>query len=114
MAKKEKKKSSGTRTYDVVNLCACIALFITAFLYMTSWVFQLLIKYCSLTGLGSFMHLLQMIASIALLVAIALPAYRHVRSTANRRVWTICYWIALVVYICVVFLGFGFNVFGLN
>ena len=108
MAKKKKQKTE--RSYDVVNLCACIALFITAFLFLTSWIVNLF----NFAAVAKVVGVLNLLAQIALLVAIALPAYRHVRHTANRRAWTTCYWIALVVYIAVVFLGFGFGAFGVK
>lgn len=110
MAKKKQPKQRKERHYDVVNLCACIALFITAFLFLTRWIVSLF----NFAALNSIVSVLDLIAQIALLVAIALPAYRHVRHTYNRRAWTVCYWIALIVYIAVVFLGFGFGVFGVK
>lgn len=108
MAKKNKQKRE--HTFDAVNLCACIALFITAFLFLTSW----LVNLFNFAAVAKVVGVLNLVAQIALLVAIALPAYRHVRHTYNRRAWTVCYWIALIVYIAVVFLGFGFGVFGVK
>ena len=108
MAKKKRERRE--RHYDVVNLCACIALFITAFLYLAGWVFRLF----SFTGVGKIVSVLNLIASVALLIAIALPAYRHVRTTHNRRAWTACYWVALIVYIAVVFLGWSFDIFNIH
>lgn len=109
MAKKKQPKQRKERHYDVVNLCACIALFITAFLFLTRWIVSLF----NFAALNSIVSVLDLIAQIALLVAIAFPAYRHVRGcTNNRRAWKTCYWIALVVYILVVFLGFGFGIAG--
>ena len=103
MTKKKQNKQRRERTYDAVNLCACIALFITAFLFLTRWIISLF----NFAGLNSIVSILE------LLVAIAFPAYRHVRGcTHNRRAWKTCYWIALIVYILVVFLGFGFGITG--
>ena len=107
----KKKKENRTHSYDVVNLCACIALFITALLFLTRWIVNLF----NFAALGRVLSILDFVAQIALLVAIALPAYRHVKSCAyNRRVWRTCYWVALVVYVLVVFLGFSFNMFGVK
>lgn len=104
MAKKNKQKRE--HTFDAVNLCACIALFITAFLFLTRWIVRLF----NFAALNSIVSILDLVAQIALLVAIAFPAYRHVRGC--RRAWKTCYWIALIVYILVVFLGFGFGITG--
>ena len=96
MAKKKQNKQRRERTYDAVNLCACIALFITAFLFLTRWIISLF----NFAALNSIVSILDLVAQIALLVAIAFPAYRHVRGCTH------------IVYILVVFLGFGFGITG--
>ena len=45
----------------------------------------------------------QLLGSIALLVAIAVPAWQYVKYRSKG--WRVCYWIALVVYV----LGVGFG-----
>ena len=47
-----------------------------------------------------------MVSMIALLVAVAFPAYDYCRGRGKN--WKIVYWVALVLYICGI-IGIGFN-----
>ncbi len=47
-----------------------------------------------------------MVSMIALLIAVAIPAYDYVRG--KKQGWKIAYWAALVAYICGI-IGIGFT-----
>lgn len=57
-------------------------------------------------NLGTIASILDLVAKIALLVAVALPAYGYVRGRAMG--WKVTYWVALILYIVFIVLGAGF------
>ena len=59
-------------------------------------------------SLGTIANILDLAAKIALLVAIALPAYGYVRGRSVG--WKVTYWVALILYIVFIVLGAGFIV----
>ncbi|MDE6274890.1 MAG: hypothetical protein K2L87_07600 [Clostridiales bacterium] len=97
MAKKRHERTERQARNSLVNLCAFVALFLAALLYVLGPIMNWL-------GLGTLAGILNMIASYALLIAIAFPAWNYV--CYKRKVWRICYWVALVIYILGVMFGF--------
>lgn len=97
MAKKQRTEGQAKR--DFIKLCAFIALLISAFLFVFGSLFS-----------GKVNSILNLIAKLALLVAIAFPAYAFSRGC--NKVWRIIFWIALIIYIagCVLGLLNGFEV----
>ena len=85
MAKRQRTEGQARRSF--VKLCAFFGLIIAAFLFVFGGLF-------SGSTAGS---ILEIIGKLALLVAVAFPAYGYVRGKA--KVWKIIYWVALIVYI---------------
>lgn len=90
MAKKQRTEGQAKR--DFIKLCAFIALLISAFLFVFGALFS-----------GAVNSVLNLVAKLALLVAIAFPAYSFSRGCT--KVWRIIFWIALVIYIAGCVLG---------
>lgn len=82
-----KQRSEGAAKRSFVKLCAYIALFLSALLFVVGGLLS-----GSVAG-----NWLNFIAKIALLIAVAFPAYDYSRGL--NKVWRIIYWIALVIYI---------------
>ena len=80
-------KNSNASNAKFVKLCAFVALILSAGLFIFGGLFA-----GSLIG-----RILNLIAKLALLVAIAVPAYQY--STSLKKGWKIVFWIALIVYI---------------
>lgn len=88
-----RQRTEGQARRDFIKLCAFIALIISAFTFVFGGLFS-----GSLIG-----RILDLIAKIALLVAIAFPAYYYSRGCG--KVWRIVFWVALVIYIAGCVLG---------
>ncbi|MCI8369961.1 MAG: hypothetical protein HFE41_02135 [Clostridia bacterium] len=110
--KKTKKTTTTTTTStrSTVNLCAFCAMVIAAFMYVFSGIINILLSCVDSIGasksagaLRSLVSIGNFIGSVALIIAIALPAYAFVRG--RNRNWKVCYWIALVFFAFGVVLG---------
>ncbi|MDE6001663.1 MAG: hypothetical protein K2G96_05035 [Clostridia bacterium] len=100
--------SSGNR--DLVKFCSFWGMTIAALFYIFSGFINFLIKVIkSLNGtktaatLSQICSILTLLGNIAIIIAIAIPAWRYV-STKSRG-WKIFYWIMLVVFAFGVVLG---------
>lgn len=89
------RKTTTTRTTsnrDLVKFCAFWGIVIAAVLFVVTAILNWVGG-----NLGLVQKIFDVIAKVALLVAIAIPAYGYVR---GRRVgWKVTYWVALVVYV---------------
>jgi lysylphosphatidylglycerol synthetase-like protein (DUF2156 family) len=100
MAKREKTASGERR--DLTQFCAFWAMTIAAMMYIFSGVINLIIKAVSDIStktagmLSTVTSILTFLANIALVIAIALPAYSYVRG--RSRSWKVFYWVALAIY----------------
>ncbi len=96
-----KQRTEAAAKRSLVKLCAFIALFLSAVIFVFGGLFA-----GSKAG-----TILDLIAKIALLIGIAFPAYDYARSL--NKTWKIIYWIALVIYIlgCTFGVLKGFGVF---
>lgn len=108
--KKTKTTTTSTSPRFTVNLCAFWAMVIAAFMYVFSGLIHLLLSCVDSIGasksagvLRSLVSIGSFIGNIALIVAIAIPAYNFVRG--KNRNWKVCYWIALVFFAFGVVLG---------
>ncbi len=99
MAQKRRQRTETAARHDLVRLCAFVALVVAALFFLVGGI---LTKYAPLVG-----TILNFIASLALLVAIAFPAWEFVRG--KRKAWRIVYFVALVVYIAGAVLGLAFG-----
>ena len=81
-------KNSSNKNF--VKLCAYVALFLSALLFLLGTVLS---KIFSPQVIG----ILDLIAKLSLLVGIAFPAYDYSRGL--HKAWKIIYWVALFVYI---------------
>lgn len=98
MAKQKHERTERQARASLVNLCAFIALFLAAFLYVLGPILNLF------DSLHTIVSVLNLLASYSLLIAIALPAWNFV--CHKTKGWRICYIVALIIYIVGVMLGF--------
>ncbi len=96
MAKRQRTESAARNSF--IRACSFIGILISAVLYVVSGIL-------SWVGgsLGSIASWLNLIASIALLIGVAFPAWDYVKYT--KKVWRIVYWVALAVYVFGVVFG---------
>ena len=99
-----------SRRYTVtwVELCAFWGMVVAAFTHFFGGLFRALVNWAfsnSTAGnlLTSIANICQLLGNIALLVAIALPAYQFVKYRTKG--WRIFYWVALVLFILGVVFG---------
>ena len=99
---KQRTEAQARRSF--VKLCAFVGLIVAAFLFVFGGLF-------SGSTVGS---VLELIGKLALLVAIAFPAYESSRRL--HKAWRIIFWIALVIYIagCVLGLLSGVGVINIS
>lgn len=99
MAKKKRQRTESAAKHDLVKLCAFIGILISAIIFVVSGILTWVNG-----SLGTIGAVLNLIAQLTLLVAVAFPAWDYVKY--RTQAWRIVYWIALIVYIfgCV----FGF------
>lgn len=96
MAKKSSSRNTVTAT-TVVNVCAFVALSLSALLYVVGGI----LNWCGFANVTSALH---MVASYALLIAIAIPAWRFAR--ARGKAWRIVYAVVLIIYVFGVMFGY--------
>lgn len=96
--KKTTKRSASNKT-DIVKVCAFWGILVAALLFVARGILGLF----DISIGGTIMSIFDILGKLALLVAVALPAYGYVRSKA--KVWQVIYWVALVVYIVGCVLG---------
>ena len=95
MAKRQKRTTSSTSTWDIVKFCAYVAMVIAAVAAMLTFVFGLL-KACGVTvsWAGRVTGICSMIAQIALIVAVIIPAYHYMRP--KSAVVRAFFWVAVI------------------
>jgi hypothetical protein len=95
------KKSNSISNASLLSTLAFWGLFFAALIFVVVGALRLF----GLTG-GILIGILEIVAKVLLLVAVAIPAYGYVNG--KKKAWKIVYWIALVVYA----LGVVFGVIG--
>lgn len=103
MAKKQ--KTHRTYTFNIVHLCAFLALSAAAILLVIGPLLGWLLRE---TGGGVIVTALNMIAQYCLLIAIAIPAWMFVRGRSKG--WKIFYFIVLAIYIAGTILGVALGI----
>ena len=81
---------------DFVRACAFWGIVVTAILFVVGGVLNFV-------GLNSIAGIFDLLAKIALLVAVAIPAYDWIKY--KKTAWKVVYWIALVIYVFGVVFG---------
>jgi len=106
MSKKTNKTTRHTTTdRDVEKFCAFWAMVIAAILYIFSGIIALITKYCDVAGiLTTILNIVTLLGNIALIIAIALPAYHYAAPKGKN--YRIIYWIFLVIFAFGVVLSF--------
>lgn len=99
MAKRTNRTPSERRSFT--KFCAFWGIVIAVGLLILTAVFNAIGGSLGIVG-----TILDVIAKVALLIAIALPAYDYVRGRGIG--WKITYWVALVLYIVCIVLGVVF------
>lgn len=116
MAKKRTRQVSSGNT-DVVKFCSFWGMSIAALLYIFSGLLRFIISLISNLSektagtMGQIVNICQFLGNIAIIVAIALPAWRYVSNKSKS--WKVFYWIMLVVFAFGVVLGMIGNVLGI-
>ncbi len=96
MAKKNNSGTSGQR--DFVKFCAFWGLAIAAILFVVTGI----LDYCNLqiNVVDWIIKIFRLLGELALLVAVAVPAWKYVRGAHHGKlIWIIQYIVFLVVYI---------------
>lgn len=107
MGKKNNNETSGNKGFT--KFCAYWALAIAAFTYLFGGLLNLIIETvnhlssATAASLRTASEIVTLLGTIALVVAVALPAHGYVRG--KKKIWKIIYWIALSVFV----LGVVFN-----
>lgn len=91
MANRQRTEGQARRSF--IKLCAFVALIVAAFTFTFGGLFN-----GSIVG-----NILDLIAKLALLIAIGFPAFEYSRGLG--KVWRIIFWIALVIYVAGCVLG---------
>ena len=95
-------------TYTWTEICAFWGMVIAGFTHFFGGLFRALVNWAfsdSRVGstLNNIANIFQLLGNIALLVAIALPAYQFVKFKSKG--WKVFYWIAFVLFILGVVFG---------
>lgn len=103
-------KSENGQKRDLTKFCAFWALAIASFMYIFGGLISLIINAVDSLGGTKAAHVLSTISNvtsflgnIALVIAIALPAYSYV--SGKKKGWKIFYWVALAVFVLGIVFG---------
>ena len=87
----------GGNKNDFVRACAFWGIVVTAILFVVSGI----LTWCNVGA--AIVNIFDLLAKIALLVAVAIPAYDWIKY--RKTGWKVVYWIALVIYVFGVVFG---------
>ncbi len=105
MAKKTNKtttRRTTTTNGDIIRTCAFWGMAVAAVLYLVSGIIALIDRFAG-TSLSTIVGIFSLLGNIAIIVAIALPAYSYVRGRGKS--WRITYWVLLAVFVLGVVFG---------
>ena len=105
MAKKSNTKNTATSNVSILKFCAFWGMAVAAVLYLVSGLIAFIAKWTGEIGatLQKICGIISLLGSIAIVIAIALPAYSYVRG--KGKTWKITYWILLAVFVLGVVFG---------
>ena len=87
---------------SIIKTCAFWGMAVAAVLYLVSGIIALIDKFAG-TSLSQIVGIFSLLGNIAIIVAIALPAYTYV--SGRNKNWRIMYWILLAVFVLGVVFG---------
>lgn len=96
MAKKSTKQSSQNR--DITKFCAFWSLAIASILFVVTAILNIIKSACNIENgtLSLCISIFDIVAKVALLIAIGIPAYSYVKGRGKG--WKIFFWFALLIY----------------
>ena len=105
--------SRRTSTISWTEICAFWGMVIAAFTHFFGGLFRALVNWAFKSGavhdiLNTLVNVFTLVGNIALLIAIALPAYQFVKYKSKG--WRIFYWISFALFIVAVIFGFAIQV----
>ncbi len=92
MSKRRKSTSDNSEKRDTIKFCSFWGLTIAALLFVVTAILNLI----NIDSLGTVINVLDIIAKVALLIAVGIPAYGYVRG--KSKTWKIIFWVALIIY----------------
>ena len=101
------KTTTRTRTYSIPTLCAFWGIVLSGVAMFIGF-FVKLLEICGVTisWANTLMGICSMISMVALLIAVAIPAYNFVKG--KSRTWKIIFYASLLLYIWGI-IGIGFT-----
>ena len=104
MAKKSSTNNT-TSNSSILKFCAFWGMAVAAVFYLISGLITLIANWTGEFGatLQRICGIISLLGNIAIVVAIALPAYSYVRG--RNKTWKIIYWILLAVFVLGVVFG---------
>lgn len=109
MAKKSNSRRTAERRErrDLTKICAFWGIVLAGVAMFIGFIISLLALFDITVGwAGTLRGICNIVSMIALLIAIAFPAYDYVRGRGKS--WKAVYWVALILYICGI-IGIGFT-----
>lgn len=100
MAKKKTQVKSAEKR-DLVKFCAFWGLVIAALLFIVTGILSF---FNGNGNLSTVISVCDVLAKVALLIAIGIPGYGYVRGRSVT--WKVIYWVALIIYAAGVVFGF--------
>lgn len=96
MAKRSTRQARERR--DLTKFCAFWSLVIAATLFVVTAVLNIVNSLIEIKSpaFNTCMSVFDVLAKVALLIAIGIPAYGYVRGRSKG--WKICFWLAMVIY----------------
>ncbi len=92
---------------DLTKICAFWGILLSGVAMFIGFIISLLqLVGVTISWANTLRGICSMVSMIALLIAVAIPAYDYVRG--KKQGWKIAYWAALVAYICGI-IGIGFT-----
>lgn len=98
MAKKSKTQKTTTtvRKRSMVEFCAFWGLAIVAVLFVVTAILNAIRRLLEINVLDSVITAFDVVAKVALLVAVGLPGFSYVRGRSTG--WKVFFWVALIIY----------------
>ena len=90
MAKKQRTEGAAKNSF--IRICSFIGILISAVVFVVAGILSWFGG-----NLGTIGSILNLVAALAMLVAVAFPAWDYVKYKSTG--WKVVYWVALVIYV---------------